>query len=220
MKKRTKGKLMNDYEKLRHEMIRDKVGGAIKENPGNYRKALEEIGFTWFDDGCSSEEEEESVARPENDRQRLLVTYFDGKAELSAAILNALQAERDSEAPNYPLIRRYFRAANPRLKKLILSGLESNPANSDLLTDLVFFNEFNHDLPELVDLFIRACTITDDLQEFSEIALEFYYSALADGYDALYALRDIFAAGSDKRKIIDYLIMETNHNDREEDMRF
>lgn len=139
---------------------------------------------------------------------------------MSAAILNALQAERVAEAPNYPLIRRYFRAANPRLKKLILTGLENDPANPELLTDLVFFNEFHRDLPELIDHFTRACTTVDDLQVFSEIAQEFYDSTAADGYDALYTLRDLFEEGADKRKIIDYLINEMACNAREKDIRF
>ena len=49
---------------LRDEMIMDKVREAIAENPGNVREALEEIGFTWFDDDCPSEEDEEKAARP------------------------------------------------------------------------------------------------------------------------------------------------------------
>jgi hypothetical protein len=35
--------------------------------------------------------------------------------------------------------------------------------------------------------------------------MEFYYATAPDGYDALYALKEKFAIGSDKRKIIDFL---------------
>jgi hypothetical protein len=216
MKKRIKNKFMKYYEKLQDEMIRDNVEEAVRENPGNVQEALEEIGFTWFDDEYPSEEEEENGAVPENDRQRQLVSYFEGKAPLSAAVISALLGEHEAEEPNYPLIRRYFRAANPPLKKLILAGLENDPTNLDLLTDLIFFHEFERNLPELITHLTRACQLEDDLQRFSEIALEFYYGTQADGYHALAALQEIFAEGSDKRKIIDYLISEAASGGQEE----
>ena len=210
-----KDKFSKEYEKLRDEMIRDKIKEAVAGNPADYREALEEIGFTWFDDDYPSEEEEESAAVPENDRQRLLVSCFEGRTEVSAAILEALLAERKAEAPNYPLIRKYFRDANAHLKNLILFGLESKPADFDLLTDLVFFNEFDRNLPELIGHFVNACRITNDPQKFSEIAREFYYSTKGDGYDALAALRAIFDKGSAKRKIIDFLIKEHQRQEQE-----
>lgn len=43
----------------------------------------------------------------------------------------------------------------------------------------------------------------DDLQRFSEIAREFYYGTLTDGYHALAALLEIFYKDSDKREIIE-----------------
>lgn len=80
------------------------------------------------------------------------------------------------------------------------------------MEDLVFFNEFERDLAELIEYFTTACQQTDDMQQFSEIAMEFYYGTRADGYNALAALHDIFEEGSDKRKIIDYLISEEKHH--------
>lgn len=201
-----KDKFTEEYEELQDEIIRDKVKEVFTNDPGNYRDGLEEIGFTWHDDNYPSEEDEENGAVPVNDRQRLLVSYFEGKAELSTAVVDALEAEKNCKEPNYPLIRKYFRAANPYLKALILSGLKDEPTNFDLLTGLIFFHEFDRNLPELIAHLTNGCRLAVDLQDFSEIALEFYYAAQPDGYHALYALRDIFDAGSDKRQIIDSLI--------------
>ncbi|MBU0480205.1 MAG: hypothetical protein KKG47_03770 [Proteobacteria bacterium] len=207
---------MKDYEKLRAEMIRDKVRKAVAENPGNVRESLEDIGFTWFDDEYPSEEDEEKVAVPEIDRQWQLVSYFEGQAPLSAAVITAFLNEHEAEESNYPLIRRYFRAANQPLKKLILAGLENDPTNLALLTDLIFFHEFERNLSELITHLTRACRLEDDPQRFSEIAREFHDTTQADGYHALAALQEIFAEGSDKRTIIDYLIAEAAGNDQEE----
>lgn len=213
--KRIKDKFMKDYEELRDEMIRDKVRKAVAENPGDVRKALEENGFAWFDDDYPSEEEEENAAVPENDRQRQLVSYFEGKARLSSAVISAFLGEHEAEEPNYPLIRRYFRAVNQPLKELILAGLENDPTNLDLLNDLIFFHEFEKNLPELITHLTKACQLEDDLQRFSEIALEFHYGTQADGYHALAALQEISPEGSDKRKIVDYLIAEAAGNEQE-----
>lgn len=211
-----KDKFSEEYANLRDEMIRDKARKAIAENQGNEREALEEIGFTWFDDDCPSEEDEEKAARPENNRQRQLVSYFDGKAGLSEAVITTFLSEHKAEEPNYPLIGRYFRAVNQPLKKLILAGLESDPTNLDLLTDLIFFHEFERNLPELITHLTKACRLEDDPQRFSAIAREFYYATQADGYHALAALQEIFDKDSDKRKIVDFLISEAANNDQEE----
>ncbi len=205
-----------EFANLRDEMNRDKVSEAIRENPGNSRESLEDIGFTWFDDEYPSEEEEETAAVPENDRQRFLVAYFEGKTPLSEAVINAFLSEHQAEEPNYPLIRRYFRAANQPLKKLILAGLENDPTNLDLLTGLIFFHEFERNLPQLITHLTKACRLEDNLQRFSEIARVFYYGTLADGYDALAALHEILDQDSDKWKIIDYLISEAASGGQEE----
>ena len=211
-----KDKSAEEYEKLRDEIIRDKVNEIFATEPGNYRNALEEIGFTWHDDESPSEEEEENAAVPENDRQRLLVSYFEGRAEPSVSMVDALLAEKNAEEPNYPLVRKYFRARNRPLKALILFGLQNDPTNFDLLTDLFFFNDFDRNLPELIEHLTKACQLEDDPRKFSEIALEFYYNTQQDGYDALAALKDIFAEDSGKRKVIDFLINEKQRQDGED----
>jgi hypothetical protein len=204
-----------EFANLRDEIVRDKTREAIAENPGNVREALEEIGFTWFDDVCPSEEDEEKAARPENDRQRLLVSYFEGKAPLSEAVLTAFLSEHAAEEPNYPLIRRYFRAVNQPLMKLILAGLASDPIDLDLLTDLIFFHEFDRNLPELITHLTKACQLEDDPQRFSAIAQEFYHGTHADGYHALAALQEIFDNDFDKRKIVEFLISESVNDGQE-----
>jgi len=46
----------------------------------------------------------------------------------------------------------------------------------------------------------------ENLETFTELAQDFYYATKPDGYEALYALRDLFEPGTDKRKAIDFLI--------------
>ena len=202
-----------DYEELQMEFIRDKIEKVFKKDPANYREGLEDIGFTWFDDGYPSEKNEEASAVPENDNQRLLVEYFEGKVEFTDSMIGILHAERHLDNPNYPLIRKFFRAGNSRLKNLIIHGLKKDPTNIELLSDLAFFHEFNNILPELIEQFTKACKLETDLQKFSELAQEFYYGVIEDGYDALQALRHIFNVGSDKRKIVDFLLSEIQNTE-------
>lgn len=211
-----KDRFKEEFEKLRNEILRDRIREAFAKGAGNYQQSLEEIGFTLYDDDYPSEEDEERAAVPENSGQRLLISYFEGKVGLATDLLDALSAEQNSREPNYPLIRKYFRAANQHLKKLILFGLECDPTDLDLLTNLVFFNEFDRNLPELIEHFIRACKLVDDLQAFAEIAREFEYSTQEDGYHALAALQDVFDGGSDKRKVIDFLVNEQERQERED----
>ncbi len=48
----------------------------------------------------------------------------------------------------------------------------------------------------------------ENLDTFSELVRDFYNTTIPDGYEALYALRDLFETGTDKRKVIDFLIDE------------
>ncbi len=40
---------------------------------------------------------------------------------------------------------------------------------------------------------------------FSELVMDFYYATISDGYDALYAMKELYPVGTDKRKVIDFL---------------
>ena len=169
---------------------------------------MEELGFEYFEDDNDGEELEERNAKPENQRQRYLVSYFENKKKLSKEIFESYSEEKAAENPNYPLIRKYFKEANKNLKSLLLYGLDNYPGRIDLLSDLSFFHEFENILSTLISYYIRACVDQQNLETFSELAKDFYYSTSPDGYDALYALRELFEPGTDKRKIMEFLISE------------
>lgn len=201
--------LSEDYERLKDEIIRDKVDEIFRTRPDDYISALEEIGFKYYEDD-DPEEIEEKNARPENQDQKELVDYFEGAGELSESMLETFLSEKDS---NLPLMRKYFKQANQRLKSLILFGLERYPARIDLLWDLSYFHEFENVLSTLIGYFTRACVKEANLQTFTELVQEFYYATIEDGYDAFHALRELFEPDSDKRKIIEFLIQEANDAD-------
>ncbi len=47
----------DDYEKLKREIVFEKAAKVIKEDPKNWIKQLEDVGFEYFDDGDGDEEE-------------------------------------------------------------------------------------------------------------------------------------------------------------------
>jgi hypothetical protein len=207
MTKKIKKDILEDFQRLRNEMLRDKVNEIFRTRPGNYVAAMEEFGFKYYDDDDRDEIEEKN-AQPENQNQRDLVDYFEGCHEGTESILTAFLEEKDAEEPNLPLIRKYFKQANRNLKALILYGLDHYPARIDLLSDLTYFHEFENSLSTLIDCYIRACINETNLEIFSKLARDFYDATVADGYEALAALHDLFGPDSDKRKAIDFLIQE------------
>ena len=215
MGKNDKDSVLDDYEKLKNEIIRDKVNEIFRNHPKDYIAKMEELGFEYFEDDDDYEEIEEINAKPENQRQRDLVAYFENKKKLSKKIFESFSEEKASENPNFPLIRKYFKTANQNLKALILYGLDHYPGRIDLLSDLTFFHEFENILSTLISYYTRACVDQQNLETFSELAKDFYYSTSPDGYEALYALRELFEPDTDKRKIIEFLISE----DEEENLR-
>ena len=80
----------DDYEKIKREIVFERVAKAIKEDRKNWIEKVEDLGFKWFDDDYDDEEElEEKQAKPENPNQELLVSYFEGGVELSNKVLDA-----------------------------------------------------------------------------------------------------------------------------------
>lgn len=207
MSKKDKDDILVDYQKLKNEIIRDKVDEIFRTRPDNYIHAMEEIGFKYYV-GDDRDEIEEKNAKPENQNQIDLIEYFEGNQELSESILATFFKEKDAEKPNYPLIRKYFKQASQNLKILILYGLDHYPVRIDLLSDLAYFHEFENILSTLIDYFTRACIKEMNLETFSELAQDFYHVTISDGYEALYALRDLFEPHTDKQKVIDFLIQE------------
>lgn len=208
MDKKDKDPVFNDYEKLTNEIIRDKVNEIFRNHLKDYIAKMEELGFEYFEEDDDYEEIEERNARPENQRQRVLVAYFENKKKLSKEIFESYSEEKAAENPNYPLIRKYFKEANKNLKTLLLYGLDNYPGRIDLLSDLSFFHEFENILSILITYYTQACVDEENLDTFSELANDFYYSTNPDGYEAYYALRELFEPKTDKRKIIDFLIAE------------
>ncbi len=208
MAKKDKDSVINDYKKLKDEIIFDKVSKIFCNHSKDYIMKMEEIGFEYFEDDVDLEEIEEKNAKPESLRQRDLVAYFENKKKLSKKIFESYSEEKAADNPNYPLLRKYYKAANKNLKALLFYGLEKYPGRFDLLSDLSYFHEFENILDTLITYYTRACVIQEDLETFSELAQDFYYSTIADDYDAYYALQELFGPDTDKIKIIDFLIAE------------
>src|SRR3990167_7290468 len=120
MGKKDENPVLDDYEKLKTEILRDKVNEIFRSHPKNYIARMEELGFEYFEDDDDCEELEEKNARPKNQRQRDLLAYFEGRKKVSKKIFESYSEEKDTENPNYPLIRKYYKAANKNLKSLLL----------------------------------------------------------------------------------------------------
>lgn len=168
------------------------------------QKRLFDLGFQFFDDDDydASEIIEERNAKPENEQQSLLVSFLDGKAAPSSTYLKAYLAERESDTFNEPLLRKYFKAANPQLKALILYGLNADPASLVLLNDLSFFNEFDLHLNELIAFYLKACGHTENILLFEEIVKDFYMATVGYGYDPIHTLLSNSDIGSEKEKAV------------------
>jgi hypothetical protein len=207
MGKKDKGDTLDDFKKLKDEIIIDKVNDIFRSRPDNYIAALEEIGFEYHEE-TDEEETEERNAKPKNKNQRKLVTYFEGVEDASETIFVIFLTERYAKHPNLPLIRKYFKKANQKLKALLIYGLDHYPGRIDLLCDLTYFHEIENILTVLITYYTRACVNQVNLETFTELAQDFYYATNPDGYEALYALRELFAPHKEKRKIIDFLISE------------
>ena len=91
------------------------------------------------------------------------------------------------------------------LLSLILYGLNKYPVNVELLSDLSFFHEYRPILNIVINHYTVACKEQSNLEVFSELVMNFYYATIPDGYDALYAMKERYPVGSDKRKVVDFL---------------
>ena len=58
MSKKKKDPVIEDYEKLKNQIVIDKVDEVFRTQPHNYISALEEIGFTYYEDDDEHEEME------------------------------------------------------------------------------------------------------------------------------------------------------------------
>ena len=208
MKKRSDKDILDEYQKLRDEMVIEQVDDIFRNNPANYREELEKIGFQWFDDDDGEEKREEDTAVAQNESQDFLVRFLEGTGNLTNEVLEIFLSERNREDPNLPLFRKYFKRGNNRLKMLLLFGLEKNPTDRDLLNDLSYFHEFHPMLTELIHLYMTACEQESDINAFRELAEDFFFNTVDDGYEALYALKEKYGTTADKAFVIDQLLSE------------
>ncbi len=182
------------------EALIDRVSQIIKNHPRDFRERLEEVGFVWQDADTDllyeEEAKEERAAVPETETQLRLVQFLDNGGPVTRKILNAYLRERYSENANLPLIRRYFKQANPNLKAILLNGLATNPTDVDLLDDLSYFSEFDSILGELIHLYTNACLKEMDIERFSQLAQDFHMNTYDQGYDALHDLIALFRSGN------------------------
>lgn len=207
---------LGDYQKLKNEMVVDAVNEVFRKHPDKYIQRLEEIGFKYHEEEDNEQIEEDNSAT-ENKRQEFLVAYFNGEIGLSQGVLMAYLEERESEDPNFPLIRKYFKKASIHLKSLLLFGLDQSPTSMDLLTDLAYFHEFSNILGELVTRFSSACQKESGIMNFSEMVQEFYYSTEPDGFDALSRLKELFPPDSEKGRNVEFFSMELMQQKKEPD---
>ena len=202
---------------LDDEITSDEIRRIFRNHPRDYIAKLEEIGFIYHDDDTDHEEQEEADARPLNANQEYLVSFFDGDIPLSEKTIEIFLEERRSRKPNFPLIRKYFKQANKRLLSMLLDGLHRYPVSTELLSDLAFFHETQNILSTLIDHYTAACEKQQNLEVFSELALNFYYATLPDGYDALQALKEKYPPGTTKRGVLDFLSEMENNRDSDAD---
>jgi hypothetical protein len=195
-----------DTDNLDSDIIRDEVERIFKKHPHDYISKLEELGFEYYDDDEDIEEQEEALAGPKNQNQEYLVGCFDGNVVLSDRSVAIFLEERNSSTPNYPLLRKYFKSANANLLAMITHGLELDPLSDELLSDLAYFHEFQNQLNSLIKYYSQACEKQENIDAFSGLAKNFYDAVLPDGFNAYYALRDLFDNGTDKRKIVDFFV--------------
>jgi hypothetical protein len=97
-----------------------------------------------------------AAAVPESDAQQALVDYFEGRGEVTAALIDVYLAETRSSAPNDLLILRYHHQGNRRLVNLIIACLERAPTDKGLLYDLAHVNGFLGDALPVIDHYCRA----------------------------------------------------------------
>jgi hypothetical protein len=210
----------DDSEKGKRKEVIAKVAKAIREDPKNYVEKLAELGFTWVDDEIDEEAVEERAATIRSDNEKDLVAYFEGKTELSDQVLDTYLAEKNSDSPNYPLFRLYFKKGNYKLKDLLKYGLEKYPTDVGLLGDLGYFNEFRNVLSEMIEAYLTACGRETELDRFGELVMSFCLDTEPDGFDALHELEQVCSPGSGKWKAIQAVRKRLESDAEFEDIEF
>lgn len=175
------------------------------------KEKLLDLGFEFFeDDEPDSDIDEEQKAKANTEREHCLVSYFHSRVKPTQALLDHFMAEKNADKPNYPLLRRYFRAANQPLKNLLLFGLQKMPTHLGLLDDLAFFNQFSLNLSELISRYLLACHEARDLTLFERLVEDFHIATALYDYDCFHALLEDADIGSEKQAVVNKLKQAIN----------
>ena len=206
----------DDESVLKYQERVNAVTKLFQRAPHNLIEEVEKLGFTYTVDEDEDAEEiaEERIAQPVTPRQIKLVSYLEGSCVPDASVLALWQEEIQSDGTPTALWRRYFRAGNVQLKKLILCGLGHRPTDPVLLDQLSFLHFFVPMHKELLAHYLRACDEELDVERFKNLARDFDESAESFGYNALQALRDRYAESVIKRRVVDNLLAEKSHNEQ------
>jgi hypothetical protein len=191
-----------DHDDIKNELLMDKVGDVFRKNPTDWRKDLEEMGFTWVDDGQKEDGEENHVVA-ENTNQEYLVVYFEGQMDFNSSLIDIFIEETETDKPNYPLFRRYFKSGNSRLIQLLITGLTDAPTNQTLLSGLGYFHENNQILSKLITIYSNACEKEQNIEKFKELCIDFSIYTQPDGYDAIADLKLLFQADEHKLRMLE-----------------
>jgi len=110
----------------------------------------------------------------------------------------------ESDRPNYPLFRKYFKIGNPELLHLLLEGLCDSPTNHALLYGLSYFHENKNILKQIIGAYIEAVGKENDEEVFrgSVLTLLMILSHM-HGYDALAELKSMFQGNIGKITVVD-----------------
>ena len=202
-----------EYEDIKNELLMDKISDTIKKDPKNWRNNMEEIGFTWIDDS-QDEIEEEKNATPLNVSQEYLVAYFEENIIFNNQLIEIFIKETESENPNYPLFRKYFKAGNTRLLHLLTSGISCLPTNQVLLSGLSYFHENRNILTRIISAYTDACCKENNTKRFKELCIDFINDTNPDGFDALAELKLISHKNREKLLVLEEITQMIHTQDK------
>ena len=181
-----------------------KTREILKKTPGSERYSkLVDLGFEYIeeeDDGI--EKQEEDNAKPLNNRQKILVKYFEGKSRLSSDIIEQFILEIEGEDANYPLLRKYFKQGDKSILALLKQSLVIYPLQKSLINAFVFLSEHNNIFSELISAYTNACKREESISSFEDLVRGFYMNASKHDYDVFLSLREICKNNQQKLEII------------------
>jgi hypothetical protein len=208
-KKKARKNIFDQYRSLKDEMVFNQIREALSDTADTASCGEGKLDLECIDHITDEDElQDEEAAVPENINQEFLVAYFEGYLKLSDIVLEAYNTEKSAESPNFPLLRRYFRKGNPALMLLLLLGLDKFPTDQSLLHDLAFFHEHHGMLSELISRYTLACTLENESEAFAELAMDFHYNTIGDGFEAINELKKIVMDNPQKEAAIDHLLLE------------